>query len=73
MKYFWALNGSSPLPGLMRLAVPSGKTIQLCSLSLKLTTMIWSRTCSCTVGLVIGHNASTLRSRLRGIRSAEEI
>ncbi len=30
-------------------------------------------TCSCTVALMIGHRASTRRSRLRGMRSAEAI
>ena len=73
MKYFCALKGSSPFAGLMRVAVPSGKSFQLCSLSLKLTTMIWSSTCWCTVGLRIGKSASTRRSRLRGMRSADEM
>ena len=55
MKYLWALNGSSPGADFMRVEVPSGKTFQLCSLSLKFATMIWPSTCSCTVGLRIGH------------------
>ena len=73
MKYLWALNGSSPGAAFMRVELPSGKSFQLCSLSLKFATMIWPRTCSCTVGLRIGHSTSTRRSRLRGIMSAEEI
>ena len=48
-------------------------TAQLCWLSARLATMIWSRICSWTVGLVIGTIASTRRSRLRGIMSAEPI
>ena len=35
--------------------------------------MIWSSTCSCTVGFSIGTSASTRRSRLRGIQSAEQM
>ena len=73
MKYFWALNGSSPGAALIRIEVPSGKRFQLCSVSLKFATMIWSSTCSCTVAFVIGHSTSTRRSRLRGIMSAEEM
>src|SRR3974390_3724429 len=73
MKYLWALKGSSPGAAFMRVELPSGKSFQLCSLSLKLATIIWPRTCSCTVGLRIGHNTSTRRSRLRGIMSADEI
>src|SRR5215468_10113081 len=73
MKYLWALNGSSPGAALIRVEVPSGKRFQLCSLSLKFATMIWLSTCSWTVGLRIGHSASTRRSRLRGIMSADEI
>src|SRR5262249_37033053 len=73
MKYLWALNGSSPSAAFMRFEVPSGKSFQLCSLSLKLATMIWSSTCSCTVGLRIGQSTSTRRSRLRGIISADEM
>src|SRR2546423_13536943 len=73
MKYLWALKGSSPGAGFMRVEVPSGKTFQLCWLSLKLATMIWSRTCSWTVELRIGHSTSTRRSRFRGMRSAEEM
>ena len=73
MKYLWALNGSSPGAAFMRVELPSGKSFQLCSLSLKLATMIWPSTCSCTVALRIGHSTSTRRSRLRGIMSAEEI
>ena len=72
MKYLWALKGSSPGPAFMRVEAPSGKTFQLCSLSRKLATMIWPSTCSCTVGLTIGHSTSTRRSRLRGIMSADE-
>src|SRR5262249_40722438 len=59
MKYLCALNGSSPSAALIRVDAPSGKSVQLCSLSLKLAIMIWSSTCSCTVGLWIGHSAST--------------
>src|SRR5205823_9277073 len=73
MKYLCALKGSSPSAAFMRFEVPSGKSFQLCSLSLKLATMIWSSTCSCTVALRIGHRTSTRRSRLRGIMSAEEM
>src|SRR4051812_36761913 len=73
MKYLWALKGSSPSAALTRVEVPSGNSFQLCSLSLKFATMIWSSTCSCTVGLRIGHKTSTRRSRLRGITSADEI
>src|SRR6476659_9797805 len=73
MKYLWALKGSSPGAAFMRAELPSGKTFQLCSLSLKLAAMICPSTCSCTVGLRIGHKASTRRSRLRGIISAEEM
>src|SRR5437868_4898304 len=73
MKYFWALNGSSPAAALIRVDDPSGKSFQLCSLSLKLAIMIWSRTCSCTVEFRIGHKTSTRRSRLRGMRSADEM
>ena len=36
MKYFCALNGSSPGAALMRRDVPSGKNIQLCSLSFEI-------------------------------------
>src|SRR5690606_34651812 len=72
MKYLWALKGSSPGAAFMRVDEPSGKTFQLCSLSRRFATMIWFRTCSCTVGLTIGHRTSTRRSRLRGIMSAEE-
>ena len=72
MKYLWALNGSSPGAAFMRAELPSGKTCQLCSLSLKFAAKIWPSTCSCTVGLRIGHSTSTRRSRLRGIMSAEE-
>src|SRR6185295_290646 len=73
MKYLWALKGSSPSAAFMRFEVPSGKSFQLCSLSLKFATMIWSSTCSCTVGFRIGHKTSTRRSRLRGIMSADEM
>src|SRR5581483_8379368 len=73
MKYLWALNTSSPCAGVMRVEEPSGKSRQLCSLSLKFASMIWSRTCSCTVALRIGQSTSTRRSRLRGIMSAEEM
>src|SRR5215475_3783969 len=73
MKYLWALNGSSLSTGLIRVVVPSGRYAQLCSLSFKFASMIWSRTCSCTVGLRIGHSASTRRSRLRGIISADDM
>ena len=52
---------------------PSGSTRKLCSLSSRLASMIWLRTCSWTVGLSTGASASTRRSRLRCIRSAEEI
>ena len=40
MKYLWALKGSSPSAAFMRFEVPSGKSFQLCSLSLKFATMI---------------------------------
>src|SRR5215468_12310292 len=73
MKYLWALNGSSPSAAFMRFEDPSGKSFQLCPLSLRFATMIWSSTCSCTVGLRIGQSTSTRRSRLRGIISADEI
>src|SRR6476620_6534313 len=73
MKYLWALKGSSPGAAFMRVELPSGKSFQLCSLSLKFATMIWPRICSCTVGLRIGDRTSTLRSRLRGIMSADEM
>ena len=43
------------------------RNCQLCSLSFRLATMIWSSTCSWTVGLRIGQMTSTRRSRLRGI------
>ena len=73
MKYLWALNGSSPGAAFMRVDDPSGKTFQLCSLSLKFAAMICPSTCSCTVAFWMGHKASTRRSRLRGIMSAEEM
>src|ERR1700730_10998927 len=73
MKYLCALKGSSPGAGFMRAEVPSVKSFQLCWLSLKVATMIWSSTCSCTVGLSTGHSTSTRRSRLRGMRSADEM
>src|SRR5262249_11167432 len=73
IKYLWALKGSSPSAAFKRFEVPSGNNFQLCSLSLRLATMIWSSTCSCTVGLRIGHRTSTRRSRLRGIMSADEM
>src|SRR3981081_3306793 len=47
--------------------------IQLWPSSLRLATMIWSSTCSCTVGFSTGHKSSTLRARLRGIQSADEM
>ena len=72
-KYLWALNGSSPSAGTIRTLEPSGRTRKLCSLSSRLASMIWLRTCSCTVGLSSGTRASTRRSRLRCIRSAEEM
>ena len=40
MKYLWALKGSSPGAAFMRVEEPSGKSVQLCSLSLKFATMI---------------------------------
>ena len=73
MKYSCALNGSSPFAGRMRSDEPSARMRQLCWLSFRFATMIWSRICSCTVGLVIGTMTSTRRSRLRGIMSAELI
>src|ERR1041384_7013643 len=73
MKYLWALKASSPEAALIRFDEPSGSSVQLCSLSLKFASIIWSSTCSCTVGLRIGHSASTRRSRLRGIMSADEM
>src|ERR1039457_4734105 len=73
INYLWALNGSSPGAAFMRVELPSGKSFQLCSLSLKFAAIIWPRSCSCTVALRIGHSTSTRRSRLRGIMSAEEI
>jgi hypothetical protein len=39
--------------------------------SFRFTTMIWSSTCACTVGLSIGTNVSTRHSMLRAIQSAE--
>ena len=73
MKYSCALNGSSPSAGRMRSEEPSARMRQLCWLSFRFATMIWSRICSCTVGFMIGTSTSTRRSRLRGIMSAEPI
>ena len=53
------LNTSAPAAGLMREEEPSARNCQLCSLSFRLATMIWSSTCSWTVGLRIGQMTST--------------
>src|SRR5260370_13544919 len=73
IKYLWALKGSSPSAAFMRFEVPSGKSFQLCSLSLKLATIICSSTCSCTVGLRIGQSTSPRRLRVRGLMPADGV
>src|SRR5712691_8263234 len=45
MKYLWALKGSSPAAAFMRFEVPSDKSFQLCSLSLKFATMRRHKKC----------------------------
>ena len=66
-----AADGNEALE-LIRSLAPEANTLQLCSLSRRFAIMIWSSTCWCTVALTIGSSASTRRSRLRGMRSAED-